>query len=40
VTGWGEADERVSAAFAQMDHYLRKPVTSEQLRKLLPPLRD
>jgi len=40
VTGWGEADERVSAAFAQMDHYLRKPVACEQLRALLPPLQD
>lgn len=37
VTGWGEADERVSEAFAQMDHYLRKPVSAEQLRALLPP---
>lgn len=37
VTGWGEADERVSEAFAHMDHYLRKPVSTEQLRALLPP---
>ena len=38
VTGWGEEDDRLSAAFAQVDHYLRKPVSCEQLRKLLPPL--
>jgi hypothetical protein len=39
VTGWGEADERFSAAFAHMDHHLRKPVSGEQLRELLLPPR-
>ena len=38
VTGRGEAEDRISAAFSQMDHYLRKPVSCEQLRALLPPL--
>lgn len=38
VTGWGEEDDRVSQAFVRIDHYLRKPVKPELLRKLLPPL--
>ena len=38
VTGWGHEDQRVSAAFAHFDHYLQKPVASEVLRSLLPPL--
>jgi DNA-binding response OmpR family regulator len=39
VTGWGEEDRRVASAFSQADHYLRKPVDTAALRKLLPPLR-
>ncbi|MDN3921093.1 response regulator [Roseateles violae] len=38
VTGWGGAEERVSESFARFDHYLRKPVDRELLRKLLPPV--
>jgi CheY-like chemotaxis protein len=40
VTGWGEPEARVSAAFSDLDHYLRKPVSQEQLRTLLPPQKD
>lgn len=35
VTGAGDADERVSEKFACLDHYLRKPVTPEQIRAVL-----
>lgn len=38
VTGWGSADERISAAFELFDHYLRKPFDIALLRKILPPL--
>ena len=38
VTGWGHEDDRVSAAFARIDHYLRKPIDPDKLSKLLPPL--
>ena len=38
VTGWGHEDERVSAAFASVDHCLRKPVNPEMLRELFPPI--
>ena len=38
VTGWGENDERVSAKFELFDYYLRKPVTPEKVRAVLPPL--
>lgn len=38
VTGWGDQGLRVSQAFADFDHYLRKPVESAALHKLLPPL--
>jgi CheY-like chemotaxis protein len=38
VTGRGQQDERVSAKFECFDYYLRKPVTPEQLRAVLPPL--
>lgn len=38
MTGWGEADERVSAKFADFDYYLRKPIDSNGLRRLLPPV--
>ena len=35
VTGKGDPDERVSEKFACLDHYLRKPVTPEQIRNVL-----
>ncbi|MEO8122594.1 MAG: response regulator [Burkholderiales bacterium] len=38
VTGSGDPDDRVSESFACFDHYLRKPVTQEQLRAVLGPL--
>jgi CheY-like chemotaxis protein len=38
VTGREKDDERVSGAFARVDHYLRKPVDPDVLKKLLPPL--
>lgn len=38
VTGTGDPDDRVSESFACLDHYLRKPVTQEQLRVVLGPL--
>lgn len=40
VTGWGNADDRLSMAFARFDHYLRKPFTPAQLRKVLPPVHE
>lgn len=38
VTGWGRAEGRVTATFADFDHYLRKPVDASVLQKLLNPL--
>ena len=38
VTGREKDDERVSATFARVDHYLQKPVDPDVLKKLLPPL--
>jgi CheY-like chemotaxis protein len=38
VTGREKDDERVSGTFARVDHYLRKPVDPDVLKKLLPPL--
>lgn len=38
VTAWGQADERVSEKFAQFDHYLRKPVDTNELGKIFQPL--
>ena len=38
VTGREHDDERVSGAFARVDHWLEKPVDPDALRKLLPPL--
>jgi DNA-binding response OmpR family regulator len=38
VTGRGGHEKRVSATFARVDHYLTKPVSAVQLRKVLPPL--
>jgi len=38
VTGWGHADERIAPGFATFDHYLRKPVDVNQLKKLLQPV--
>jgi len=37
VTGEGRDDDRISDRFAQFDHYLRKPVDMDLLRKVLPP---
>jgi CheY-like chemotaxis protein len=38
VTGWGDADERISPSFSRFDHYLRKPIDLALLKKLLPPV--
>ena len=38
VTGREHDDEGVSDTFARVDHYLKKPVDPDQLRKLLPPV--
>lgn len=38
VTGDGAVDDGVGEAFAQFDHYLRKPVDTQELRRILPPL--
>jgi len=38
VTGWSDKDPRVAEAFGRVDHYLRKPIDAEALRKVLPPL--
>lgn len=40
VTARGKHDPRVAGAFAVADHYLIKPVDTEELRKVLPPLRS
>lgn len=37
VTGWDEEREGVAETFVRVDHYLRKPIDSTALRKLLPP---
>lgn len=39
VTAYASGDARVAGAFTLADHYLRKPVSPQILRKLLPPLR-
>lgn len=38
VSGWDIADRRVADGFARADHYLRKPVDLNDLRRMLPPL--
>lgn len=38
ITGWGLPDDRLSDAFANFDHYLRKPLAPGLLRKVLPPV--
>ena len=38
VTGREHDDERVSDTFERVDHYLKKPVDPDVLRKLLPPV--
>ena len=38
VTGREHDDEGVSDTFARVDHYLKKPVDPDRLRKLLPPV--
>lgn len=38
VTAYASADVRVVGAFTIADHYLRKPISANALRKLLPPL--
>ncbi len=40
VTGWGDDADKLSMAFARFDHYLRKPFSPQQLRKVLPPVHD
>ena len=40
VTGWGDANERISNTFSRFDHYLRKPLTPAVLRKVLPPVNE
>ena len=37
MTGAAQDDRRVYDTFARVDHYLSKPITAEQLRKVLPP---
>lgn len=37
MTGGTQDDRRVHDTFARVDHYLAKPITTEQLRKVLPP---
>jgi DNA-binding response OmpR family regulator len=36
VTGWDDSDQRVSKTFERVDHYFRKPLDHDALRKLLP----
>jgi len=38
VTGWSDKDPRVAEAFGRVDHYLRKPIDADALRKVLPPV--
>lgn len=38
VTGAGHVDDRIGESFARFDHYLRKPVDFNLLRRLLPPV--
>ena len=40
VTGSDESQARVADTFAVVDHYFRKPINIQALRKLLPALRD
>ena len=37
VTGEGGRDDGIAEAFSQFDHYLRKPVDPDDLRRILPP---
>ena len=39
MTGHDEDDARVARTFSLADHYLRKPVHPDSLRKVLPPVR-
>lgn len=38
VTGWSEDKPRVAETFALVDHHFTKPVSVEQLRRILRPL--
>ena len=38
VTAHEASDHRVARTFSLVDHYLRKPVNPETLRKVLPPV--
>lgn len=38
VTGWPADDPRVAETFRVVDHYLRKPLNTHALEKVLPPL--
>jgi CheY-like chemotaxis protein len=38
ITGYDTDNERVVDTFARVDHYFTKPVTPQQIRKLLPPV--
>ena len=37
MTGAPQDDRRAHDTFARVDHHLAKPITAEQLRKVLPP---
>ncbi len=38
ITGASIDDQRVSETFARVDHYLQKPVSEAELKRVLPPL--
>ena len=38
VTGRSPHDRAVAATFARVDHYLQKPVSEAELRRVLPPV--
>jgi CheY-like chemotaxis protein len=40
VTGWGDEGDGLTMEFARFDHYLRKPFTPAQLRRVLPPVHE
>ena len=40
MTGWSDTDRRVADTFIRVDHYLRKPIDLDTLRRVLPPVKD